>query len=115
AGSINNLTAAFVNLRERFQIGAKRRNNDDVFRSKILNICLPIFADEVFNSHGGDLLVDERVMNDLAENKQPAIGEHLHRSIAQIDCPLDSIAKAKLFGQKYGRITRLERATAGPN
>src|SRR5205814_5942765 len=41
------------------------------------------------------------VVNDLADNKEPAILKNLARGICEIDRALDPVAKAKLFRQAH--------------
>src|SRR6266568_8131284 len=43
-------------------------------------------------------------MNNLADNKKPAIFKHFARGIGEIDRALDSVTKAKLFRQAHGRV-----------
>ena len=43
-------------------------------------------------------------MNDLADNKKPAIFENFARRIGEIDRALDPVTKTKLFRQAHGRV-----------
>ena len=49
-------------------------------------------------------MINFRVMNNLADNKKPAIFEHLARSIGEIDRAFDAVAKTKLFRQPHGGV-----------
>ena len=49
-------------------------------------------------------MIDLGVMNDLADNKKPAIFEDFASRIREIDRPLDTVAKTKLFRQAHGSV-----------
>ena len=49
-------------------------------------------------------MIDLGVMNDFADDEQPAIFENLARGVSKIDRALDAVAKTKLLGQAHGRI-----------
>src|SRR5438034_10010542 len=56
-------------------------------------------------------MIDLRVMNDLADNKKPAVFEDFPRRISEIDGSLDSVAKAKLFWQAHRCIADANHST----
>src|SRR2546423_4073925 len=49
-------------------------------------------------------MINFRVMNNLADNKKPAIFENFACSIRKIDRALDPVAKTELFRQAHGGI-----------
>ena len=56
-------------------------------------------------------MIDLGVVDDLADNKEPAIFENLARGIGQIDRALDAVTKAKLLGQPHGCISHGNHST----
>ena len=60
-------------------------------------------------------MIDLGVMNDFADNKEPAILENFARSIGKIDCALDPVAKAELFREAYGGIAHGNDSTSPAN
>jgi len=49
-------------------------------------------------------MIDLGIMNDFADNEKPSILENFARSISEIDCPLDAVAKTELFRQAHGGV-----------
>ena len=49
-------------------------------------------------------MIDLRIMDNLANDKKPAIFEDLARGISEIDGALDPVTEAKLFRQTHGCI-----------
>src|SRR5713101_381638 len=49
-------------------------------------------------------MIDLWVMNDFADNKEPAILENFARSISEINRALDTVTKTKLFRQAHRRV-----------
>src|SRR5438874_13828831 len=52
-------------------------------------------------------------MNDLADNKEPAISKYFARSVGEVDRTLNAVTKPELFRQAYGRVTN-GKNSAGP-
>src|ERR1700752_5079771 len=51
AGCIYNLATALMNLLQGVQVGAKRRNDDNIVSRQILDLSLAVLTDEIFNPH----------------------------------------------------------------
>ena len=51
------------------------------------------------------------VVNDLADNKEPAILKNFARGIGEIDRALDPVAEAKLFREAHGCIAHRNDST----
>ena len=49
-------------------------------------------------------MIDLGVMNDFADDKEPAIFEDFARGISEIDRALDPVTKTKLFRKTHGGI-----------
>ena len=49
-------------------------------------------------------MINLGVVNNLADNKKPAISKHLARGIGEINRAFDTVAKTKLFRQPHGGI-----------
>ncbi len=56
-------------------------------------------------------MIDLGVVDDLADNKEPAIFENLAGGIGEIDRPFDAVTKAKLFGQPHRCISYRNHST----
>src|SRR6516165_175859 len=69
ASRVDNLAAPFLDLLQRVQVGAKGGYDDDIVCSQFVDLGLASVAKEIFDSHGCNLLIHERIMNDLTENK----------------------------------------------
>src|SRR5260370_31327973 len=54
-------------------------------------------------------------MNDLADNKEPAISKDFARSVGEVDRTLDAVAKPELFRQAYGRVTNGKDSAGATN
>ena len=59
---------------------------------------------QIFDAERGNLLVNFRIVDNLADNIEPAILKNFARSIGQIDGAFDAVAKAKLLGQPHRDI-----------
>ncbi len=57
-----------------------------------------------------DLLVDLGIVNDLAENEEPAVLENLPRRVGEIDRALDAVAKSELLRQPHRDVAHREDA-----
>ena len=55
-----------------------------------------------------DLGVHIGVVDDFAEEKNPAVLENFARRVGEVDGAFDAVAKAKFFREADGRIARLE-------
>ena len=51
-------------------------------------------------------MIDLRIMNDLADNKEPAIFKYFARGVGEVDRALNAVTKPKLFRQAHGRVAR---------
>src|SRR5436190_24302902 len=49
-------------------------------------------------------MINLGVVNNLADNKEPAISKHLARGIGEINRAFDTVAKTKLFRQPHGGV-----------
>ena len=49
-------------------------------------------------------MIDLRVMNNFADNKQSSFFEYFARGVSKIDRALDAVAEPKLLGQTHSRI-----------
>ena len=58
----------------------------------------------------GDLLVDLGVVNDLAEDEEPAVLEDLARRVGEIDRALDAVAKAELLREPHRDVADVRDA-----
>ena len=56
-------------------------------------------------------MIDLRIVNDFANNKEFAIFKDFARGISEIDRALHAVTKTKLFRQAHGRVTRGDDAT----
>ena len=72
-------------------------------------------AGEVSDAHGGELSVYFRVVDDLAEERNAAIGEDLARRIGEVDRPLDPVAESELLGQADHRSALLKHPSLAAN
>ena len=61
------------------------------------------------------MFVDLRVVNDLADDEEPAILENLARRVSQIDRALDAVAKAELLRQPHRDIAARQNAAGAPD
>ena len=59
-----------------------------------------------------DLIVDFGVVNDFAEDKEPAVLENFARGIGQIDRALDAVTKAKLLRQSHSHVANANDSPA---
>ena len=105
AGGVDDLATAFLDFLQGDQIGPESRNDHDIICVQLVDLGLAPIAEQIFYPHGSDLLVNQRVMNDLAKDEYPASGKNLSCRIRKIDRPLNAVTKAKLFCQPYGRVT----------
>ena len=55
------------------------------------------------------------VVNDLADDKEPAIFKYFARGIGEIDRTFDPVAEAKLFRQAHGCIAHGNDSTRAPH
>ncbi len=53
---------------------AESGNNDDVFRSQLIDLLIPGFAGNRHNAHSANLIVDFRVVNDFPEQENAPVG-----------------------------------------
>ena len=60
-------------------------------------------------------MIDLGIVNDFADNKEPAIFEDFARGISEIDRALNAITEAELFCQAYGRVVNGNRSTGTPH
>ena len=57
-------------------------------------------------------MIDLGVVNDLPDNKQPAIFENFARSIRKIDGALDAVAKTELLRQPHSGVADRDDSTS---
>src|SRR6202007_3099461 len=112
---IYDLATALVNLLQGVQISAKGRHDDDILRRQILDLRLTVLADKVLNPHGRDLIIHQRIMNNLAQNEESLVFEDLVRGVGQIDRPFHAIAETELLRQQNGRVPDLQNPAVEPN
>src|ERR1700745_2200208 len=103
-GCIYNLTTALMNLLQGFQVGTKRRNDDDIVSRQIFDLSLAVLTDEVLNPHCRDLIVHQGIMNNLAQNEQSLVFKDLACGISQIDSSFTPIAESELLRQENSRV-----------
>src|SRR5579862_1072622 len=113
AGGVDDLAAALLQLRERGDFRPERGDDDHVLGGEVVDLRLAPFADEVLDAERGNLLVDLRVVDDLAQDEEPAILENLARGVGQVDGPLDPVAEAELLRQLQGYPLEADDAPAG--
>jgi len=49
-------------------------------------------------------MIDLGIVNDFADNKEPAISKYFARSVGEVDCALNAVTKPKLFRQPHRRV-----------
>src|ERR1051326_2138789 len=101
AGGVDNLAAVIPDLLQNGQLRAEGGEDNYVLRLQFGNVRLFIWTGQVFDSERRDLLVDFRIVNNLANDEEAAIFENLARGVGQIDGTLDSVTKAKLFRKPH--------------
>jgi hypothetical protein len=114
AGRIDDLAAALADLRQGLHIGAERGDDHHVLRGEPVEIGRAGFIDEVLDAQFADLLVDLRVMDDLAQDEDPAIRKHLGGGVGEVDGPFDAVTEAELLGQFHGDLPHGDGAAIGP-
>ena len=73
--------------------------------AKIVDIRRLVAAGEKRHAHVPDLLVDVRVVDDLAEDVDRLFGgEMTPRRVGQVDRPFDAVTESKLLGQAHTRF-----------
>src|SRR5207253_1007138 len=112
---VHDLAAAFLDLLLNRQFGAERRYNNNVVRSELSNVCLLVWAGQVFDPERRYLLVDLGVMNDFADNKQATVLENFPGGVGQIDRPLDPVAKAEFLREADSRVTNANDSASAAN
>lgn len=60
-------------------------------------------------------MIDLGVMNDLADDKKPAIFKNFARCVSKIDCALDAVAKTELFRQTHGGVADRNDSAGAPD
>ena len=61
------------------------------------------------------MLVDFGIVNDLADDEEPAIFENFARGVGEIDGALDAVTKTKLLGQPHGRVAHRNNSALPPH
>jgi hypothetical protein len=104
AGGIDEATTFFFQFFAGRNFGAEGGDDDDIVFFEILDVGIFFFAGKELDAHGADLIVDLRVMNNLAENVDGLIGEDLASRISEVDGAFDAVAEAELLGELDGEI-----------
>ena len=110
---VHDLAAAFPDELNGFDLSAKRRNYHHVGCCQLVNFFSGGPGGEVTDSQRCHLGIDIRIVDDFAEEKNPAVGKNLARGIGQIDGPLDSIAEPELLRETDRCGSRLENTAVG--
>src|SRR2546423_13540660 len=95
AGRVYDLATAILDLLLDRQLGPERGHDHHVVRLKISDVGLLVFPHQVLDAQRGDLLVDLRVVDDLADDEKPAVLENFPRRVSEIDRALDAVTKAE--------------------
>ena len=90
-------------------------NDDDVVFLQVRDVGVLLLAGEELDAHRADLVVDFRVVDDLAEDINRLLGEDLARGIGQVNGPLDAVAEAELLGELDGQVARRKDMPAAPD
>ena len=98
AGGINNLATAGFDIGHHINFRTECRNDDDVALLQAVEVGRCWARGKVFDAQGLHLRVDIRVVDDFAEEKNPAVGKNFSCSVGEVDGALDAVAEAKLLG-----------------
>src|SRR5580704_4870146 len=82
ASGIDNLATALLDFFQSDQVRAKRGYDNNIVRSQFVDFGLASVTEEIFDPHGRDLLVNEWIVNNLAENKETRLRKNLPRRIS---------------------------------
>ena len=97
---------------EQFHRDAEGRQDDDVARRQRVEGLAGV--GEEAHTLRANLVVDVRVVNDLAGQIHALIGESLARLIRVVDGAIDAVAEAELPRQMHGEAAGLEREVRRP-
>ncbi len=115
ARRIDNLARAPLYRLDGGDLRAEGWNDHDVAGIQFFDFLVGRMRRKIANSHGGELGIYLRVMDNLSQEGNPAIGENLPRRVGEVDRPLDSVAESELFGQSNNRSTLLEDPSLAAN
>ena len=96
---------------EQFHGDAEGRQDHDVARRQRVERFARV--GEEAHTLGANLIVDVRVVNDLAGEIHALIGESLARLIRVVDGAIDAVAEAELPREVHGEAAGLEREVGG--
>jgi len=60
-------------------------------------------------------MIDLGIMNNFADDEQPAIFENLASGIREVDCALNPVAEPKLLCQTHGSIANRNNPAGAPD
>ena len=108
AGGINNLAAVGFHRVDHGDLGAERRHDHDIFGLEVVEVGVGGVGSERVDAQRLDLGVHIGVVDDFAEEKNPAVFENFARRVGEVDGAFDAVAKAKFLCEADGCISRLE-------
>ena len=113
AGRIHEPAAFGLELLPRRDFRPEGGDDDDVVFLQVRDVGVLLLAGEELDAHGADLVVDLRVVDDLAENIDRLLGKDLARGIGQVNGALDAVAEAELLGELDGQVAGGKDMPAG--
>ena len=110
AGGVDDLASVGFHRIDHGDLCSECRDDHDILGLEADEVGIRRVGSERVNSQSLDLGVHIGVVNDFAEEKNPAVLENLASRISQIDGAFDAIAKAEFLREADGGVSRLKNS-----
>jgi hypothetical protein len=94
-----------LQLSPRSHLSAESRYDHDIFRPQLIDLIISRFSRDRHDSQASNLIIHLRIMNDLSQKENPAIGVRAPRRVSQINRSLYPVAESEFLGQLDGQIS----------
>src|SRR5436309_6686868 len=82
-----------------------------VHRAEVELAIPPFWPVQELDAHRGELLIDVRVVNDLADQEGALVGELGARFVRVLDCAVHAVTESELAGEPERQVADLERVS----